>query len=161
MINDISSMSSAMTMMSSRTMGSSKPPPPPPEEDIFKISDTDSDGTVSETELSTLVNSLEEITGYSIDLEDALSIYDTDEDGSLNGEELRGLMESSGIAPPEMNSTEQSGAGDINSNPAQASFSQVVSSYSQNTGEDQMAQLIELMKEQTGAGQWPSISISA
>ncbi|MDD2389138.1 MAG: EF-hand domain-containing protein [Desulfobacterales bacterium] len=152
MINGINSMSSsAMSMMSSSSTVRQQPPPG---NDVFQMTDTDSDGLVSETELETLVAGLEEITGTSIDVEEALSSFDADEDGALSGEELRGLMDSNGFSPSDMASNE---SGETQSMqppppPPPAVTEQALSAYAQNTEDDQIEQLMQFLEEQNSAG---------
>jgi len=161
MINGVSSSNSTMAMMSSSSMGRTQkpPPPPPPDKDVFSITDTNSDGTVSESELEALVNGIEEVTGSSLDIEDTLATYDTDQDGVLVGEELKVLMDNSGFPPPDMFRPEQEKTDGESF--SQFSVGQALSSYSQNSGMDPIEQLINLMKEQNNVGELSSININA
>lgn len=108
-ISGSSSMMGMMTYqtgMSSGAQGMQGPPPPPQDGSgsevdplgIYEAVDTDGDGSVSESEFTTLTEGLLEITGSSIS--SSFSDYDTDGDGSLSGEELKSVMDDSGIAPP-------------------------------------------------------------
>ncbi|MCF6180321.1 MAG: hypothetical protein L3J63_13195 [Geopsychrobacter sp.] len=140
MINSISSMNSTMSMMRSAAM---QRQPPPPDRDVFQVADSDSDGLVSSTELETLVAGIEEITGNSIDLDEALGSFDADQDGSLSGEELQGLMSSNGFPPPGILNNENGESSMMPPPPEQA-----LAAYAQNTEEDTISQLIELLQSQ-------------
>ncbi len=138
MINSVG-MNSAMSVMGT---GSMQRQPPPPGKDVFKVADSDSDGLVSSSELETLAAGIEEITGNSIDVNEALSTYDADGDGSLSGEELFGLMSSQGFNPGGMVNSEEGGM----MPPPPPPPEQAASAYGQNSGEDTLSQLIELLK---------------
>ena len=106
------------------------------------MADSDSDGLVSSSELETLAAGIEEVTGNSIDVEEAMSAYDADQDGSLSGEELFGLMSSQGFNPGGMVNGEEGGM----LPPPPPPPEQAASAYGQNSGEDMISQLIELLK---------------
>lgn len=158
MINSISSSSNAMSMM--RSSATQRQPPPPQGKDAFQISDTDSNGVVSQTELETLAAGIEKVTGNSINVEDALSSFDADQDGGLNGEELLEMLSSNGFSPPEMNSSTQ---GESSAMPPPPPYEQAVSAYSQNSGEDMMAQLLEVLQQQNGtdAGTFTPVDVTS
>jgi hypothetical protein len=160
MINSVSSMSSSMSMMSS---GSAQKAPPPQEENVFSLTDSDSDGFVSSTELESLIAGIAEVTGNSMDVTDAMSTFDTDQDGSLNGEELQGLMSESGFTPPMMMSSEEDGESNMMPPPPPPDASQVVSAYGQNSGEeDSISQLIALLQSQSDSSDvYSALEISA
>ncbi len=142
MINGVSSSFSSMSMTGSRNI--QKPPPPPEEKDVFKTADADGNGVVSQTELETLLEGINEVTGESISVEDAVNSYDADQDGALSGEELLGLMTDSGFphpGPPEAEGEQGSAFSSI-----QTSTEQAVASYAQNSGQDSLAQLLELLQ---------------
>ncbi len=149
MISSIGSSSSSMSMMFGTSAMGGQQPPPPPGRDVFQISDTDSDGLLSETELETLTEALEETTGTSIDTEEALASYDADEDGSLNGEELKGLMDSYGFAPPGMVNPETGETMSMQS--PQISATSAISAYTQNSANDQISQLLDTLLSQTSS----------
>lgn len=149
MISSIGSSSSSMSMMFGTSAMGGQQPPPPPGRDVFQISDTDSDGLLSETELETLTEALEETTGTSIDTEEALASYDADEDGALSGEELKGLMDSYGFAPPGMVNPETGETMSMQS--PQISASSAISAYTQNSANDQISQLLDTLLSQTSS----------
>ena len=149
MISSIGSSSSSMSMMFGTSAMGGQQPPPPPGRDVFQISDTDSDGLLSETELETLTEALEETTGTSIDTEEALASYDADEDGSLSGEELKGLMDSYGFAPPGMVNPETGETMSMQS--PQISATSAISAYTQNSANDQISQLLDTLLSQTSS----------
>ena len=156
MINAISSMNYAMSMMQSRPM---ERQPPPPDQDVFQMTDTDCDGMVSESELTILTEAIEETTGTVINLEDALSNFDEDQDGALTGEELKGLMDSSGFSPFAMPPNDNGEA--MRMPPPPPSSEQAVSAYAQNSGQDQLEQLIQILQDQTGdTGEFYSIDVT-
>lgn len=146
MIDGIGSTSSTMNMMHSGPMERHQPPRG---KDVFQMTDKDGDGLVSRSELETLAKGIEEITGTDIDVDAALSNFDADEDGALSGEELKGFMESNGFAPPGMFQDDKGEALRMPPPPPPSS-EQALSAYGKNSGEDQMAQLIALLKEQNG-----------
>ena len=145
MINSISSMSSVTSLMRSNSMQRQQPPP---EKNIFQAADTDNDGIVSGTELETLVKGIEEVTGNTID-QDTLSSFDADGDGGLNGEELLGLMQSNGFSFPEMITEESEEMGMRPPPPPPPSSEQAISSYAQNTGDDMITQLMNILQNGT------------
>jgi hypothetical protein len=135
MINSISSTSSAMMMRSNSTQQH----PPPPGKDAFKVADSDGDGLVSSTELESVVAGIAEITGTTLSAEDTLSNYDADQDGGLSGEEMLALLTDNGFVPPQ-------GVGDETGGPPPPpSAAQALSSYSQNSGEELITQLIDIL----------------
>lgn len=143
MINSISSMNSASFMMRNNNVNR-QPPPPPQGKDVFQVSDTDSDGVVSGSELENLVNGIEEVTGKTID-QDTINSFDSDGDGGLNGEELLGLMQNSGFSlPPMMNSGgEESGMQPPPPPPPSSELA--LSAYEQNSGDDMISQLLSIL----------------
>ncbi len=149
MISSINSMSSAMSMVRQS---------PPPDRDVFQLTDADSDGLVSKIELETLATGIEEVTGTRIDVDEALTSFDTDQDGALSGEELQGLMSSIGFAPPGMSTTENTQAQGMQPPPPPPSSETVSSAYAQDTSEDEMEQLLALLKDQNGSD-WEFSSI--
>jgi hypothetical protein len=146
MINSISSSTNAMSMMRSSAM--QRQPPPPQGKDAFQVSDADGNGVVSQTELETLASGIEKVTGNSINVEDALSSFDADQDGGLNGEELLEMLSSNGFSPPEMSMSAQGESSAMA--PPPPSFEQALSAYSQNSGDDLMAQLMDVLQQQDG-----------
>ncbi len=145
MINSISSMSSAVSMM--RSNSTQRQPPPPQGKDVFQLSDTDGDGVVSGTELETLVKGIEEVTGNTID-QDTLSNFDADGDGGLNGEELLGLMQSNGFSAPQMVNPEGEESG-VRPPPPPPSSEMAMSAYAQNSGDDMISQLLNILQGNT------------
>ena len=146
MIDGIGSTNSRMSMMRSGPMERHQPPQG---EDVFQMTDSDRDGLVSGSELETLAKGIEEITGASIDVDAALSNFDADEDGALSGEELKGFMESNGFAPPGMLQDDKGGVSRMPPPPPPSS-EKALSAYGENSGNDQMAQLMAYLKEQNG-----------
>ena len=153
MINGITSTIGAMPMMRSDSRVRHQPPPG---KDVFQMADADSDGLVSGSELETLAKGIEEITGTSIDLDESLSSFDADQDGALSGKELKGLMDSIGFSPPGMLRNDEGEMATMQ--PPQPASERVMSAYAQNTGEDKIEQLIELLKEANGED-WEYTSI--
>lgn len=137
MISSVSNMSSAM-MMRSRGVQNNLPPP---NKDAFKISDSDSNGLVSSTELESVIEGINEVTGASLKAEEALSIYDTDQDGGLSGMEMLDLLTDNGFRPPPGAGGESGGQSTISSTTGQA-----FTSYAKNSGEDLIQQLIDKLQ---------------
>lgn len=141
MINGVSNCSSAMSMMGTRTI---QKPPPPQGRNVFQAADADGSGAVSQTELATLLKGINEVTGESVSVEDAINNYDTDQDGSLSGEELSGLMVDSGFPHPGPPDGEEGQDG--MSSAIATSSEQAIASYAQNSGQDSIVQLLELLQ---------------
>lgn len=159
MINSVGNGLSSMAMTGSRQV--QKPPPPPQEKDVFQAADTDGNGTVSQTELETLLEGINEVTGENISVEDAINSYDTDQDGALSGEELLGLMVDSGLPHPGAPGGEGE-QGDMFPS-IQTSSEQAVASYAQNSGQDSIAQLLEILqgKDDDNSGMSSSLDITS
>lgn len=111
MVGSISATSSITNMISmsyqqnnSSTQSAQTPPPPPSGakmEDplgVFDSVDSDTDGTVSESEFETLAQGILEITGS--EQSSSFGDFDTDGDGVLNAAELRSVMDEAGFEPP-------------------------------------------------------------
>lgn len=144
MVNSISNMGGSMAMMQSTGM---KRPPPPQGEDAFQLTDSDTNGSVSQTELTTLVEGIEEVTGSIIGVEEALSNFDANQDGELSGEELLEMMKGYGFSPPEMG-------------PPPPSSEQALAAYGQNSGNDQMAQLLDLLQNGESEDEYTSVDVT-
>jgi len=161
MVSSISSMNSAVSMMRSNSM--QRQPPPPPEKDAFKLSDTDSNGVVSGSELETLVAGINEVTGSTLDSDGALA-YDADNDGGLNGEELLSLMQKNGFSVPEMIGSEDEESG-MRPPPPPPPTEQALSAYAQNSGDDLLSQLMDFLQngtsDSTGTTTYSSVTTSA
>lgn len=134
MINSIGS--SANSLM---TQNGGMRRPPPPQEDVFQLTDDDGNGSVSADELTTLANSIQEVSGTIVDVGEALSNYDLNKDGELSGEELFEMMKGYGFAPPEP------GMDVPTAHLEPPSVEQAHAAYEQNSGTNQIAQLIELL----------------
>lgn len=155
MINGISSMASTMSKMNSSTVQQRQPPPP--EKDAFKIADSDQDGLVKDTELATLLNGIAETTGNTISTDEALSGYDVDGDGGLNGEELFALLSENGFALEG-----QDGEAGGPPPPPPASMEQALASYTQNSGEDSIQQLLDYLQgDQSNEDESSSINVAS
>lgn len=141
MITSTNSISSTASMMRSSTMQRQ----PPPGKDLFKVSDTDGNGVISETELETLVKGIEKVTGKAID-QVSLSSFDADGDGGLNGEELLGLMQKNGFSGPERDNAEGE---DTGMRPPPPPTQQVLASYAANSWEDMISQLLAVLQNGT------------
>lgn len=144
MINGVSNCFSSMSMTGSRNI--QKPPPPPQEKDVFKSADADGNGVVSQTELETLMDGINKVTGESISVEDAINNYDVDQDGALSSEELLGLMGDSRLPHPDPPEAEVEGGQGGLFPSIQASPEQAIASYTQNSGQDAIAQLLVLLQ---------------
>jgi Ca2+-binding EF-hand superfamily protein len=68
---------------------------------IFKKTDSDSSGGVSQAELKNLAGVIKEKTGKTLDVSnDSFKTYDSNSDGSLSGDELKSVLDNSGFGPP-------------------------------------------------------------
>ena len=100
--------------------------------EMFKKTDSDSNGGVSQTELQSLADAMKEKTGTTLDVSsDSFNSYDSDGDGSLSGEELKTVLNNSGFGPDQG----MQGAGATQPPPQQAtdSYSAQSSSSEQDT----------------------------
>ncbi|HIJ81148.1 MAG TPA: hypothetical protein HPP76_05520 [Desulfuromonadales bacterium] len=69
---------------------------------IFKKTDSDGSGGVSQAELKNLAAVIKEKTGKTFDVSnDSFNSYDTNSDGSLSGDELKSVLDNSGFGPPQ------------------------------------------------------------
>jgi Ca2+-binding EF-hand superfamily protein len=67
---------------------------------MFKKTDSDGSGGISQTELKSLSDSIKEKTGNTLDASsEAFAGYDSDGNGSLSGEELKTVLDNSGFGP--------------------------------------------------------------
>lgn len=141
MISGISSMNTT-TM----TMQSNKPhrPPPPPEKDVFQVADTDGDGVVSSSELSTVVEAINETTGSTINVDEAIASYDLEQDGGLSGEELLAMLTDNGFGSP----AGMPGEAEAQQPP---STEQALASYRENAGEDMLMELLNTMQNSSNS----------
>lgn len=146
MVNSISSAASSVGTMRSADL---KGPPPPRNKDVFQVGDTDGDGLISAAELTALIESIEEATGNSMEIDGVLNSYDTDQNGGLSGEELLEMLKSKGLAPPEMMS------------PSQPSTESALAAYEKNSGESQIAELLELLTNSDPESDRTSVDIKA
>lgn len=81
------------------SMGSMQRPDPM---GVFKKTDSDGSGGVSQAELKNLAAVIKEKTGKALDVSnDAFKTYDSNSDGSLSGDELKTVMDNSGFGPPQ------------------------------------------------------------
>ncbi|MGL1930621.1 MAG: hypothetical protein OCC45_02545 [Desulfotalea sp.] len=161
MINSVSNMASSMTM---RNTGSQKPPPPDGE-NLFEIGDTDSDGLISASELSSLTKS-NALEGNSIDTDNAIATYDIDQDGGLSGEELFEMLSSIGFAPPEMTASSEESSTSAEQSmrppPPPPPAEQVSATYDQyRTDDNELSALLELLQNDDGENQYSSINITS
>jgi Ca2+-binding EF-hand superfamily protein len=74
--------------------GGPPPGPPPDSEQMFKDTDTDSSGGVSQDELQALLDKTKSSTGQSTDVLELFETYDSDGDGELNADETKSALES-------------------------------------------------------------------
>lgn len=149
MINGVSNCFSSLSMTGSRNI--QKPPPPPQEKDLFKSADVDGNGVFSQSELETVLEGIKKVTGDSISVEDAINSYDANQDGALSGEELLGLIGDSGLLHP---GPPEGEGGQVDMFPSmQASSEEAIVSYTQNSGQDPIAQLRELLQNSADGSQ--------
>lgn len=73
----------------------------PEPQDFFKKVDADGNDTISQEELLTMAEKLQQMTGQTLSVnDDTFTTADSDGDGSLNSDELKSFMDKSGFAPP-------------------------------------------------------------
>ncbi len=135
----------------------------PQGKDAFQLSDTDGNGLVSSTELETLASGIAKVTGSTINVDEALSSYDADQDGGLSGEELLQMLSGMGFSPPEMAAGEDGKSSKMPPPPPPPSSEQVTSAYSQNSGDDMLAQLMDLLQNQetTDTSTYSSVNVTS
>lgn len=151
MISGVNSMSSSMAMMQSSS-AQRQGPPPSSGETVFDVADTNKDGVVSSDELAVLSAGIEESTGSSLDVDEALATFDADGNGGLSGEELQGLMTSQGFAPPMMVENESGDMQEMQPPPPPPPSNETVqSAYGQNSGDDMISQLLEILQGDAGS----------
>lgn len=150
MINSItSSIGSAMTIRNS----SAQHRPPPPENDAFQLSDSDGDGLLASSELTSLVESITETTGTAINAADAMTTYDTNQDGGLSGEELLAMMTDYGFSPPPV---KEGGP------PPPPPPEQVMASYADNSSQGLISELLQNLETgESGSEETSSINITS
>lgn len=67
---------------------------------MFKKTDSDGSGGVSQAELKSLAEAMQEKTGKTLDVSsDSFNSYDSNGDGSLSGDELKTVLDNSGFGP--------------------------------------------------------------
>lgn len=143
-----SSMSLMMQAMSMQRSG---------QQNMFSKVDTDGNGTVGQSELTTFAQSLSEKTGTEINTDDAISTYDADGDGGLSQEEMEAMMAAYMPSPSTMNSFGQNGGGDkmqIGSMPSPPDkgemFSKVDTDGSGTIDETELTSFAKDLAEKTG-----------
>lgn len=147
MVDSVSSMSNSAAMM--RGGGMQGPPPPPKDDDVFQVGDSDGDGIISADELTAITEGITEVTGNTIDVESALSSYDANSDGGLSGEELLEMLTQQGFSV-----TEQ-----MPPPPPPPSAEQAAAAYGQNSGDDQISQLLELLQSGGSEEEYTSVNV--
>lgn len=69
---------------------------------VFKKTDSDGSGGVSQAELKNLSDVIKEKTGKTFEVSsESFKMYDSNSDGSLSGEELKTVLDNSGFGPPQ------------------------------------------------------------
>ncbi len=147
MVGNVSSMSNSAAMM--RGSGMQGPPPPPKGNDVFQVGDSNGDGIISADELTAITEGVAEVTGNSIDVESALSSYDANSDGGLSGEELLEMLTQQGFSVPEQ----------MPPPPPPQSAEQAAAAYGQNSGDDQISQLLELLQSGDSEEEYTSVNV--
>lgn len=112
---------------------------PPDPLGIFKKTDSDGSGGVSQAELKTLANAIKEKTGKNIDVSsDSFKNYDSNSDGSLSGDELKTVLDNSGFGPPQ---------GMQGMGPPPPPMQQAGDSYNANSGSSEKDMVSELIAD--------------
>lgn len=143
MISSISSQSTALSMQ--RSNAAQQKPPPPPDKDLFKAADSDSNGLVSESELSSLVEAMQETGALDSSGDVSLSTYDSNQDGGLSGEELLDMLTANGFQPPQMED------GQAGPPPPPPSSSLAMEAYANNSTDDIISQIIAALQGDDGS----------
>jgi hypothetical protein len=108
---------------------------------IFKKTDSDGSGGVSQAELKNLAAVIKEKTGKTFDVtNDTFNSYDTNSDGSLSGDELKSVLDNSGFGPPQG----MQGMGPPPPPPQQATDS--YESNSSSYGQETVSSLVDSLK---------------
>ncbi len=90
---------SSIGSIGANSMGSMQRPDPL---GIFKKTNSDGSGGVSQAELKNLADVMKEKTGKTIDVSnDSFKTYDSNNDGSLSGDELKSVLDNNGFEPPQ------------------------------------------------------------
>lgn len=116
---------------------------PDPEEMFNKI-DSDGDGSISESELTSLQENMTARSGQSVDLVSNMTDFDADGDGLLSQDEMGGLMQSKReeLGPPPGPPGGMMSAGDFST----VSSGMVSEAYLANSGlDDQTSSLLDLL----------------
>jgi len=112
---------------------------------VFKKTDSDGSGGVSQAELKNLADVIKEKTGKTFDVSnDAFKTYDSNSDGSLSGDELKSVLDNSGFGPPQG----MQGMGPPPPPPQQASNS--YNANSSNSGQDSVSELVSNLQNLLG-----------
>ena len=112
---------------------------------VFKKTDSDGSGGVSQAELKKLADVIKEKTGKTLDVSnDAFKTYDSNNDGSLSGDELKSVLDNSGFGPPQG----MQGMGPPPPPPQQASNS--YNANSSNSGQDSVSELVSNLQTLLG-----------
>ncbi len=95
----------------------------------FKQMDTDGSGSLSKTELETVLTDMTAKTGATLSVDDSMVTYDADNDALLNQSEMDGLMRAvmEQYGPPEASTT----------------IEQAIGAYMENSESDQLSALME------------------
>jgi Ca2+-binding EF-hand superfamily protein len=97
----------------------------------FKELDTDSNGGLDKTELSTMAKELSKMTGKTLNVDDTMTTYDANSDGQLSQDETDTMMKQV-LGPP----------------PGSGGNEQAMKAYQANSGEDdQLSALLKMREE--------------
>ena len=110
---------------------------------VFKKTDSDGSGGVSQAELKNLADVMKEKTGNTIDVSnDSFKTYDSNNNGSLSGDELKSVLDSIGFGPPQ-------GMQGMGAPPPPPPPQQVADSYEANSagsGQQTVSELLSTLK---------------
>ena len=105
----------------------------------FKELDTDSNGGLDKTELSTMAKELSKMTGKTINVDDAMKTYDANGDGKLSQDETDTMMQKT------IGSPSSSGA-------------RAMKAYQANSGDDQLTELLKMLEKSQSSSSTSSAS---
>jgi Ca2+-binding EF-hand superfamily protein len=102
----------------------------------LKELDTDSNGGLDKTELSSMAQDLSKMTGQTLKADDMMTTYDTNNDGLLSQDEVGKMMQQ--VLPPP------------NAGPG-VSSQQAAQTYQANSGDDQISLLMKMLGQTSGS----------
>lgn len=116
---------------------------------MFSKVDTDSSGSVDQTELSTMLSDISAKTGTTLDSEKLFNAMDSNSDGSLSSDELASGMQSA-MPPPSTMDFAQNRSSNSSTDGSDDLFSKVDTNSDGSVDESEMTAFTDKMKTETG-----------